>query len=121
MENRLVEPRTTRLMLQCINCKRLCLFCFFYLLFVSTAEATEYVVSPAPNDEFGVSVAGEKVVELEVTQIPYWQFLLWLAAMQILSIIDLLLYFAKLIFVVLGFKITEQANEPESSKQNRRL
>jgi predicted transcriptional regulator len=97
-------------MLQCINCKRLCLFCFFSLLFVSTAEATEYVVSPAPNDEFGVSVAGEKVVELEVTQIPYWQFLIWLAAMQILSIIDVLLYLAKLIFMVLGFRIVDKGN-----------
>lgn len=26
-----------------------------------TAEATEYIVSPAPGDEFGVSRAGEEV------------------------------------------------------------
>lgn len=110
MGNQLVELKTTRLMLQCINCKRLCLFCIFSLLFVSTTEATEYVVSPAPNDEFGVSVDGEKVVELEVTQIPYWQFLLWLAAMQILSIIDVILYFTKLIFVILGFRVVDHPN-----------
>lgn len=103
-----MEQGTTRLMLQCINCKRLCLFCFFSLLFVSTAEATEYIVSPAPNDEFGVSVAGEKVVELEVTRIPYWQFLLWLAAMQILSIIDVILYLTKLIFIILGFRVVDR-------------
>lgn len=99
--------RTKRLMLHCINYKRLCLFCFLSLFFVLTAEATEYIVSPAPNDKFGESVAGEKVVELEVTQIPYWQFLLWLAAMQILSIIDVILYLTKLIFVILGFRVVD--------------
>ncbi|AKB81827.1 hypothetical protein MSBR3_1249 [Methanosarcina barkeri 3] len=84
------------------------IFCLLFFLLTTTAQATEYIVSPAPGDQAGASINGEKVVELEVTQIPYWQFLLWLAAMHILSIIDVILYFTKLIFVVLGFKIVDK-------------
>ncbi|MDI9395251.1 MAG: winged helix-turn-helix transcriptional regulator [Euryarchaeota archaeon] len=74
------------------------------------AEATEYIVTPAPGDEFGVSIAGEDVQIVEDTVIPYWQFLLWLAAMQILSILDVVLYFIKPIFVVLGFRVVDHPN-----------
>jgi len=119
MENQLVEHRATHLVSHCINYRRICLLCFLFLFSILTAEATEYTVSPFPSDKFGESLAGEDVQIVEDTVIPYWQFLLWLAAMQILSIIDVLLYLAKLIFVVLGFKITEQANEPESSSQSK--
>lgn len=101
--------RTIRLMLHCINYKRLCLLCFLSLFFVLTAQATEYIISPAPNDEFGVSVAGEEVTQVRDFTI-YWQFLLWLAAMQVLSIIDVLLYFAKLIFIILGFRVVDHPN-----------
>jgi len=114
-----VEHRATHLVSHCINYRRICLLCFLFLFSILTAEATEYTVSPFPSDKFGESLAGEDVQIVEDTVIPYWQFLLWLAAMQILSIIDVLLYLAKLIFVVLGFKITEQANEPESSSQSK--
>lgn len=96
-------------MLHCINYKRLCLFCLLSLFFVLTAEDTEYIVSPVPNDEFGVSVTGEEVTQVRDFTI-YWQFLLWLAAMQILSIIYVLLYLAKLIFVILGFRIVDKGN-----------
>lgn len=119
MGNQLVEHKVTHLVLRCINYRRLCLLCFLSLFSILTAEAAEYIVSPAPGDKFGESVAGEDVQIVEDTVIPYWQFLLWLAAMQILSIIDVLLCFAKLIFVVLGFKITEQANEPDNSSQSK--
>ncbi|PAV12414.1 ArsR family transcriptional regulator, partial [Methanosarcina spelaei] len=37
----------------------------------------------------------------------YWQFLIWLAAMQILSIIDVILYFTKFIFIILGFRAAD--------------
>ncbi|MDI9395267.1 MAG: winged helix-turn-helix transcriptional regulator [Euryarchaeota archaeon] len=73
-------------------------------------EATEYIVEPVPGDQVGVSVNGEKVVKLEDTVIPYWQFLLWLAAMQILSIFDVVLYFINPIFAILGFKIVNKEN-----------
>lgn len=106
MGNRLVEHRATHLVSHCINYRRISLLCFLFLFSILTAEATEYVVSPAPNDQFGVSTAGENVQIVEDTVIPYWQFLLWLAAMQILSVIDTTLYLTKFIFLILGFKIT---------------
>ncbi|MDY9927310.1 winged helix-turn-helix transcriptional regulator [Methanosarcina sp.] len=75
-----------------------------------TAEATEYIVSPAAGDEFGVSVAGENVQIVEDTVIPYWQFLLWLVAMNVLSVIDILLLPAKFIFAILGFRVADHSN-----------
>ncbi len=114
-----MEHRAIHLMFTSIKLQKKLIFCLLFFLLTTTAGATEYIVSPAPGDQAGASINGEKVVKLEDTVIPYWQFLLWLAAMQILSIIDVLLYFAKLIFVVLGFKITEQANEPENSSQSK--
>jgi len=119
MVNRSVDLRAIHLTFTNIKLQKKLTICLLFFLLTTTAEATEYIVRPFPSDQAGASINGEKVVELEVTQIPYWQFLLWLAAMQILSIIDVLLYFAKLIFVVLGFKITEQANEPENSSQSK--
>jgi len=104
-----VEPKITHLMLHCINHRRVCLFCFLSLLFILTAEATEYIVTPAPNDQFGVSVAGEEVVLLRDFTV-YWQFLLWLAAMQIISMIDILLLPSKLIFAILGFRVADHSN-----------
>ncbi|MHC1754939.1 MAG: winged helix-turn-helix transcriptional regulator [Methanosarcina sp.] len=75
-----------------------------------TAGATEYTVSPFPSDEFGVSLAGEDVQIVEDTVIPYWQFLLWLAAMNVLSVIDILLLPAKFIFIILGFRVADHSN-----------
>jgi predicted transcriptional regulator len=112
-----VEHRAIHLIFTSIKLEKKLIFFLLFFLLTTTAEATEYIVSPAPGDQAGASINGEKVVKLEDTVIPYWQFLLWLAAMHILSIIDVLLYLAKLIFVILGFKITEQANEPENSSQ----
>jgi len=88
---------------------RLFLFFFFSLFFVLTAGATEYIVSPAPNDEFGVSIAGEEVIVVKDFTI-YWQFLLWLTLMNIISTIDALLYPTKLIFTILSFRITKSKN-----------
>ncbi|MHC1754962.1 MAG: winged helix-turn-helix transcriptional regulator [Methanosarcina sp.] len=83
-----------------------------------TAGATEYTVSPFPSDEFGVSLAGEDVQIVEDTVIPYWQFLLWLAAMNVLSVIDTLLYPGRIIFVILGFKLTEHLNILDNPSRN---
>lgn len=110
MGNQLVEHKATHLVSRCINYRRLCLLCFLSLFSILTAEATEYIVSPAPGDKFGESVAGEDVQIVEDTVIPYWQFLIWLAAMQILSIIDVLLYLAKLVFIILGFRVVDHPN-----------
>lgn len=105
-----MDQRAIRLMLHCINYRRLCLLCFLSLFFILTTAATEYIVSPAPGDQFGVSVAGEDVQIVEDTVIPYWQFLLWLAIMYILSIIEMLVYPAKLIFAILGFRTVDHSN-----------
>jgi predicted transcriptional regulator len=70
----------------------------------------DYVVTPAPGDEFGISVTGENVQIVEDTIEPYWHFLLWLAVMQLLSVIDILLYHTKLIFTILGFRVTDRSN-----------
>jgi predicted transcriptional regulator len=83
--------------------------CLLFFLLISTAGATEYIVTPAKNDEAGVSVNGEEVVLLKDFTV-YWQFLLWLAAMQILSVIDIMLYPVKLIFAILGFRIVDHSN-----------
>lgn len=74
------------------------------------AGATEYIVSPFPSDEFGVSLAGEDVQIVEDTVIPYWQFLLWLVAMNVLSVIDILLLPAKFLFAILGFRVADHSN-----------
>jgi predicted transcriptional regulator len=100
--NRLVVLKITHLMSHSINHRKLRLLFFFSLFFVLTAEATEYIVSPAPGDEFGVSTAGEEVTVARDFTV-YWQFLLWLAIMQILSVVDTLLYSVKLISAILGF------------------
>lgn len=113
-----MEPKTTRLMSHCINYRRIYLLCFFSLFLILTAGAVEYIVTPAPGDEFGISVTGENVQIVEDTIEPYWHFLLWLAVMQLLSVIDILLYHTKLIFTILGFKITEHTNLLDNPNRN---
>lgn len=100
-----MELRITRLIFTSTKLEKKLIICLFFFLLTTTAEATEYIVSPAPNDQAGVSIHGEKGVKLEDTVIPYWQFLLWLAAMHVLSVIDVLLNPTKIIFAILGFRI----------------
>ncbi|WP_229391472.1 winged helix-turn-helix transcriptional regulator [Methanosarcina sp. DH2] len=105
-----MEPRTTHLMFTSTKLQKKLAICLLFFLLTTTAGATEYIVSPAPSNQAGASINGEEVVELEVIPIPYWQFLLWLATMQILSIIDTLLYPTKLIFAILGFRAADRSN-----------
>ena len=105
-----MEPRIAHLIFISIKLQKKLAICLLFFLLITTAEATEYIVRPAPGDEFGASIDGEEVIELEVIPIPYWHFLLWLAAMQILSEIDTLLYPAKLIFAILGFRVADRSN-----------
>jgi predicted transcriptional regulator len=102
-----VEHRALHLTFTSIKLEKKLIFCLLFFLLTTTAGATEYIVSPFPSDQSGASINGENVVELEVTIEPYWQFLLWLAAMQILSIIDVILYHTKLIFAILGFQVVD--------------
>jgi predicted transcriptional regulator len=105
-----VDLRAIHLTFTSTKLEKKLIVCLLFFLLTTTAEATEYIVSPAPGDQAGVSINGEEVVKLEDTVIPYWQFLLWLAAMQFLSVIDILLYPAKLIFAILGFRVADHSN-----------
>jgi predicted transcriptional regulator len=103
-----VELKNTRLKLPFIsNLQReLILFLLFFLL-TSTAAATEFMES-IPEDQFGVPLHGEKVV-VDIPEIPYWQFLLWLAIVYISTKIDLL-YPGKLFFTKAGYRIINSGN-----------
>ncbi len=92
------------------------IFCLLFFLLTTTAEATEYIVSPFPSDQSGASINGEEVIELKDFTI-YWQFLLWLAAVNILSATDMLLYPVKLIFPILGFQSTDHINVLDNLKR----
>lgn len=104
-----MDLKAIHLMFTSIKPEKKLIACLLFFLLISTAGATEYIVTPANNDEAGVSVNGEEVVLLKDFTV-YWQFLLWLAAMQILSVIDILLYPANLIFTILGFRIVDHSN-----------
>lgn len=104
-----MKPRATHLMFTSIKLEKKLIVCLLFFFLTTTAEATEYIVSPAPGDEFGVSRAGEEVTVARDFTV-YWQFLLWLAMMHILSIIDILLVPAKFIFVILGFRVADHSN-----------
>ena len=82
MEYQLLEQRAIASTWASIRRRTFLLF-FFFLLLVSSAEATEYTVRPSLSDEFGASVAGEDVQEIEVKPIPYWMFLLMLGFAQV--------------------------------------
>ena len=102
-----MEPNVTRLMFASIKLKKRLIVCSLFFLLISTAGATAYIIKPTASDQAGASIKGEKVIELQ-TFTTYWQFILWLSIMNILSAMNLLLYPAKLIFAILGFKITER-------------
>ena len=104
-----MEPNVTRLMFTSIKLKKKLIVCLLFFLLTSTAGATEYIVKPAPSDQAGASIKEEKVIELEDFTV-YWQFILWLSIINVLSATGILLYTSKLIFAIVGFKITEYAN-----------
>jgi predicted transcriptional regulator len=97
--------------------KKFIIYLLFFLI-TATAGATEYIQEPFPSDHAGVSIHGEGVVELEATEISYWQFLLWLATVHVLVLIDLL-YPARLFLAVTGYRIVDPSNildNPSRSK-----
>ncbi|WP_300101811.1 winged helix-turn-helix transcriptional regulator [Methanosarcina sp.] len=96
----------------------LCLLFFSFVLLISTSEAHEYIVQLVPSDQVGVPINGEEVTKLEITEISYWQFLLWLGTMYILATIDLF-YPQKLFFSILGYRIVNPGNVLENSSRFR--
>lgn len=113
-----MELKTTHLMSTSIKFQKRFIFCLIFFLLITTAKATEYTVNIVPNDQFGASINGEEVVELKDFT-SYWQLLLWLAAMQILSVIDTLLYPSRIILTIAGFKIKNHVNSFENGDNTR--
>jgi len=89
--------------------QRTFLLCFFFLLLVSTAGATEYTVRPFPSNQSGASLAGEDVQEIEVKPIPYWMFLLMLGFAQVTHAPEFL-YQIKFVPVLGGCKRIGRSN-----------
>lgn len=96
----------------------LSLLFFSFILLISTCEAHEYIVQPISSDQVGVPIKGEEVTELKITEIPYWQFLLWLGVMYILATIDYF-YPHKLFFSIAGYRIVNPGNVLDNSSRYR--
>jgi predicted transcriptional regulator len=106
-----VEPqaKVTELLSTLTKLRKQLIICLVFFLLTATAGATEYIVKPAPSDQVGTSINGEKVTEIEDTPITYWQFLLWLATINVITSLDLL-YPRRFIFAVAGCRIVNPAN-----------
>jgi predicted transcriptional regulator len=73
----------------------------------ATASATE--IKPAPSDQAGASINGEKVNQVEDTPLTNWQLLLWLVMANVTSAIDMLRP-ARLIFAIAGCRVVSTGN-----------
>ncbi len=100
------------------NLQKKLILCLLFFFLTSTAGATECIIECIPNDQFGVPPHGEKVVDLEVIEIPYWQFLLWLAMVYVSAAIDLL-YPRKLVFSIAGYRIVNSGNVFDNPVRSR--
>ncbi|MDW7727685.1 MAG: winged helix-turn-helix transcriptional regulator [Candidatus Methanoperedens sp.] len=88
------------------------------MISVSTAFATEYTIRPSQSNQFGASVAGEEVQEIEVKPIPYWVFLLMLGFAQITSAPET--FFPIRLFPILGgYKKICHSNVLENKSRDR--
>ena len=92
-----------------IKLRKKLIICLLFFLLTTAAGATEYTVKSFPSDQAGASINGEKVIKLEDTVIPYWQFLLWLATVYVSTAVDLL-YPKKLVFAIAGYRIVNPGN-----------
>lgn len=89
--------------------QKLIIFLLFFLL-IATAGATENIVKPNPSQQDGVSLKGENApVILQVTEMSYWEFLLWLGPVVALMVIYSLCS-KKLVFTIAGYKIINPIN-----------
>ncbi len=105
----------------CISTKaaRTLLVCLLFLLLISTSvAATEYTVRPCLNEEFGVSVNGEEVREIEVIPIPYWMFLLWLISMKIAPATEIL-FSARFLYVLGGYRRIHRSNVLDNTNRGQ--
>ncbi|CAG0992238.1 MAG: ArsR family transcriptional regulator [Candidatus Methanoperedens nitroreducens] len=117
MEYQSLERKTTTLTWLSIR-PRIFLLYFFILLSVSTAYATEYTVRPSQSNQFGASVAGEDVHEIEVKPIPYWLFLLLLGFTKVTSSPET--FFPIRLFPILcGYKRLNSSNILENMNREK--
>jgi predicted transcriptional regulator len=83
----------------------------------TVASATE-IVKPAPSDQAGASINGEKVTHVEDIPLTYWQFLLWLALVNVTSAINML-YSTRLIFAIAGRRVVSPGNVLDNPSRSR--
>jgi predicted transcriptional regulator len=100
-----------------IKLKKKLIVCLLFFMLTATAGATGYIEEPNPNDQAGASIKGEDVTEFSDFTI-YIQILLWVILLNIISSIDMLLYPTRLIYVITGFRITQQANLLDNSSRH---
>jgi predicted transcriptional regulator len=106
--------RSTRLQKKFIPCL---LFISFVLL-TATAAAHEYNIETISSEQVTASVNGGEVEPVEITDVPYWQFLLWLGTIYVLTTIDFL-YPKRLFFAIVGYRIVNPGNVLENSSRFR--
>ncbi|MDK2948287.1 MAG: hypothetical protein PWQ63_1447 [Methanolobus sp.] len=90
MGNQLLVQRTITLILT-LTKPGVLLLLFVFILYMPVVAATGYYVTPCQYEEPGVSTSGEYVQEIDVVEIPYWTFLLFLGVAQVSSIPEFLL------------------------------
>lgn len=82
----------------------------------ATAGAAE-IIKPATGPD-GASIHGEKVTKVEATEMSYWEFLLWLAPVFVLTAVDSL-YSKKLVFSIAGYRIVNPVNVLDNQSRFR--
>jgi len=107
-----------RILISTLKSQKIFIICLLFFLLTPTSGAKEYVLTSIPSNQFGVLGDGEEMEPLEVTEIPYWQFLLWLAVAQFLVAIDLL-YPERLFFAVAGYRIVGPVNVLDNPSRSR--
>lgn len=102
-----------------IGAARTLLVCLLFLLLISTSvAATEYTVRPCLNEEFGVSVNGEEVREIEVIPIPYWLFLLWLISAQMTPATEIL-FSVRFLYIFGGYRRIHRSNVLKNTNRDQ--
>lgn len=104
-----MKPKVVYLISMGTKFRKELIICLLLFLLTATAEATDYIVKPAPNDQAGTSINGEQVTEFETVEITYWQFLLWLVTINVASAINIL-YSARYIFAIAGCRMVSPGN-----------
>jgi predicted transcriptional regulator len=102
-ERKSAERRISPLLSHSIKLQKIIIICLQFYLLTATAGATEYTIEPFPSDNL------EEGIPLEITFIPYWQFLLWLVTVNMLVAVDLL-YPKRIIFAISGYRIVNSGN-----------